>query len=136
MNKAVIIGRLTRDPDIRFTPNGVTVTNFTVAVDRPFKNKDGEREADFVRVTAWRKLAQICGDNLKKGRLVGVAGRIQTDSWKNEQGEWRNSTEIVADEIKFLDWPKEQKKTEQELSDYDDSVFNPEAFEQTDDLPF
>lgn len=135
MNKAVIIGRLTRDPDIKFTQNGNTVTSFTVAVDRPFKNKNGEREADFIRVTTWRKLAQICGDNLHKGRLVGVAGRIQTDSWKDDRGQWKNKVEIVAGEVKFLDRPKEHKK-EGRLSDYDDSVFNPEAFEQTDELPF
>lgn len=136
MNKAFLIGRLTRDPDFKFTPtNAIPVTNFTLAVDRPFLNRKGEREADFIRIVAWRKLAEVCANNLQKGRLVAVSGRIETSSWKDDQGQWKNKVEVVADEVKFLDWPKEQNE-KQEISDYDDSVFNPEAFEQTEEVPF
>lgn len=136
MNKAFLIGRLTKDPDLRFTPsNAIPVTSFTLAVDRPFLNRQGEREADFIRVVAWRKLAEIYANNLQKGRLVAVFGRIQVRNYKTQDGQRRTISEVVADEVKFLDWPKEQKG-KQEISDYDDSVFNPEAFEQTEEVPF
>lgn len=107
MNKVILIGRLTRDPELRFTPaNSVPVTTFTIAVDRPFLNQKGEREADFIRIVVWRKLAEVCANNLKKGRQVAVSGRLQVRSYEGQDGQRRSVSEVVADEVKFLERPK------------------------------
>lgn len=138
LNKAFLIGRLTRDPELRFTPaNGVPVTNFTLAVDRPFLNRKGEREADFIRIVAWRKLAEICANNLQKGRLVCVVGRIQVRNYETQDGERRTISEVIADEVQFLDKPK-QKSESPDLGDvgseidFDDVMEGPED----DGVPF
>ena len=109
LNKAIIIGRLTKDPELKYTQSGVAVTNFTVAVNRNFKNQQGEQEADFIPVVVWRKLAETCCQDLGKGRLVAVSGKIQTRSYDDKDGIRRYVTEIVADEVQFLDWG--EKKT-------------------------
>ena len=109
MNRAALIGRLTRDPELRYTTNGVAVATFTLATDRPFKNAAGERETDFIRIVCWRKLAEIVANNLGKGRLVGVEGRIQVRSYETPEGEKKQAFEIVADNVDFLDWPKDQQ---------------------------
>ncbi|MGI6486423.1 MAG: single-stranded DNA-binding protein [Thermoanaerobacterales bacterium] len=107
LNKIILIGRLTRDPELRFTPaNGVPVATFTLAVDRPFLNQKGEREADFIKIVTWRKLAESCGNNLTKGRLVAVSGRLQIRSYETPEGQKRYISEVVADEVRFLDRPK------------------------------
>ena len=76
MNHVILIGRLTRDPELRYTPNGVAVANFTLAVDRPYTNQEGEREADFIPIVVWQKLAETCANHLHKGRLVAVDDKI------------------------------------------------------------
>lgn len=119
MNNTFLIGRLVRDPETRFTQNGKPVTNFSVAVDRNFTNQQGEREADFFDIVAWGKLAEIVGNNLKKGRLVAVQGRLQTRSYEAGDGKNRKVTEIVANEVRFLDKPK---TTEDEIDFPDDDV--------------
>ena len=107
LNRIILIGRLTRDPELRFTPaNGVPVAQFTIAVDRPFVNQKGEREADFIRIVTWRKLAETCANNLNKGRLVAVDGRLQIRSYEGQDGQRRYVTEVVADTVRFLDKPK------------------------------
>lgn len=107
LNRIILIGRLTRDPELRFTPaNGVPVAQFTIAVDRPFVNQKGEREADFIRIVTWRKLAETCANNLTKGRLVAVDGRLQIRSYEGQDGQRRYVTEVVADTVRFLDKPK------------------------------
>ncbi len=103
LNKVVLIGRLTKDPEIRYLPSGVAVTTFFLAVNRNFTNQQGEREADFLPIVTWRGLAETCSKYLSKGRLVAVAGRIQTRSYETQTGERRYVTEIVADEVQFLD---------------------------------
>lgn len=103
MNHIVIIGRLTRDPELRYTPNGVAVANFTVAVDRPFNNAKGEKEADFIPVVVWQKLAENCANHLRKGRLVGVEGRLQIRSYDAQDGQKRRVSEIIANNVQFLD---------------------------------
>ena len=103
MNHIVTIGRLTKDPELRYTPNGVAVGSFTVAVDRPINNDNGEREADFIPVVVWQKLAENCANHLKKGRLVAVEGRLQIRSYDTQDGQKRRVAEIVASEVKFLD---------------------------------
>ena len=107
MNQAIIIGRLTRDPEVRYTQSGTAVCTFTLAVDRPWTHgkdqQSNQPTADFIPVVTWRKLAEVCGNNLIKGRRVGVHGRIQVRSYEAQDGSKRYVTEIVADEIEFLD---------------------------------
>lgn len=112
MNKVVLIGRLTKQPELRFTAGaGVAVATFTLAVDRAFKNANGEREADFINIRCWRKLAELVANNLDKGRLVAVSGSIQTGKYTAQDGTTRYTTEVVADEVKFLDRPKDGAAT-------------------------
>jgi single-strand DNA-binding protein len=103
MNHIVLIGRLTRDPELRYTPNGTAVANFDLAVDRPSTNQQGERETDFIRIIAWQKQAELCANYLKKGRLVGVEGRLQIRSYETQDGQKRWMTEVVANFVQFLD---------------------------------
>ncbi|MBE3597081.1 MAG: single-stranded DNA-binding protein [Hydrogenibacillus sp.] len=103
LNRAVLIGRLTRDPELRYTANGTAVATFTIAVNRRFQNPQGEREADFIPIVTWQKLAETCANYLKKGRLVAVEGRIQTRSYENNEGRRVYVTEIVAENVQFLD---------------------------------
>jgi single-strand DNA-binding protein len=104
LNHVVLIGRLTRDPELRYTPgNGVPVATFTLAVDRPFTNQQGDREADFINIVTWRKLAENCANYLKKGSLAAVTGRLQIRSYDDNQGIRRKTSEVVADDVRFLD---------------------------------
>ena len=100
-NKAFLIGRLVRDPEMRVTSSGIAVTNFTIAVDR-VKRRDVEKSADFIRVVAWRRLAEICGEYLKKGKLVAVEGRLQISSY-DKDGEKIYTSEVVAENLQMLD---------------------------------
>ena len=100
-NKVFLIGRLTRDPEYRLTPSGIAVTKFTMAMDR-FRKQDGESSADFIRVVVWRKLAEICNQFLKKGRLVSIEGRLQVDSYEKD-GEKRYVYDVVADNMQMLE---------------------------------
>ncbi|KXG76401.1 Single-stranded DNA-binding protein A [Fervidicola ferrireducens] len=144
LNKVILIGRLTKDPELRFTPaNGVAVTTFTLAVDRPFLNQKGERETDFIPVVVWRKLAETCANNLKKGRLVGVSGRLQVRSYDTPGGQRRYVTEVVADEVQFLDRPKAMEQdpglgdNNEGIGDIDfDFNFDDESLNEGDDVPF
>ncbi|AEE91184.1 Single-stranded DNA-binding protein [Tepidanaerobacter acetatoxydans Re1] len=107
LNRIILIGRLTRDVELRYTQEGKAVANFTLAVDRPFKNQQGEKEADFIRIATWGKLAENCANHIGKGRLVAVDGRLQIRSYDGNDGQRKYITEVVADEVKFLDWPKD-----------------------------
>jgi len=103
LNKVILIGRLCADPEIRYTQSGVAVATFRLAVNRNYKNQAGEYEADYIPIQAWRGTAEICGKYLKKGKLVAVAGRIQTGSFDGQDGQKRYTWEVVADEIQFLE---------------------------------
>ncbi len=116
MNIAILVGRLTRDPEIRYTPNGVAVATFTLAVDRPINNDNGEREADFIPIVVWRKLAENCANHLRKGRLVAVEGRLQIRTYEKD-GQNRRIAEVVASEVKFLDYGKKGEKSADKASD-------------------
>lgn len=106
MNKVVIIGRLTKDPELKYTPgNGTAVTQITVAVERRYK-KDGQQEADFIPVVIWGKAAESTAQYTEKGRLIGISGRIQTRSYEAKDGGKRYVTELVAEEVKFLEFAK------------------------------
>jgi single-strand DNA-binding protein len=102
MNKVVLIGRLTRDPELRYTGNNTPVASFTLAVNRNFSNQQGEREADFINVVVWRKQAENVKNYLSQGSQAAVEGRIQTRSYDDQNGQKRYVTEIVADNVEFL----------------------------------
>ncbi|MBS4196552.1 single-stranded DNA-binding protein [Lederbergia citri] len=103
MNRVVLVGRLTKDPDLRYTPNGVPVATFTLAVNRTFTNQQGEREADFINCVIWRKPAENVANYLKKGSLAGVDGRIQTRNYDGQDGKRVYVTEVLADSVQFLE---------------------------------
>jgi len=107
LNRVILIGRLTRDPELRYTPAGVAVTQFTIAVDRPFTSGQGEREADFIPVVTWRQLAETCANYLRKGRLTAVEGRIQVRNYENNEGKRVYVTEVIADNVRFLESNRE-----------------------------
>jgi single-strand DNA-binding protein len=103
MNTIILIGRLTRDPELRYTQQGTPVASFTLAVDRPFTNAQGQKDADFIDCVAWRKLGETVGNHLSKGRLVAVEGRLQIRSYEAQDGTKRRAAEVVADSVQFLD---------------------------------
>ena len=102
MNKVMLIGNLTKDPEINTTSSGVSVCSFSIAVSRRFANADGEREADFFNIVVWRQFAETCHKYLKKGSKVGIVGSIQNRSYQAADGSKRYATDIVADEVEFL----------------------------------
>ncbi|PKM80422.1 MAG: single-stranded DNA-binding protein [Firmicutes bacterium HGW-Firmicutes-14] len=102
LNRIVLIGRLTKDPELRYTPNGKAVAGFTLAVDRPFKNQQGEREADFINIVVWGNQAENSANYLAKGKLAAVDGRLQIRSYDGQDGQRRWVTEVVADNVRFL----------------------------------
>lgn len=103
INRFIGVGRLTKDPEFRTTPNGVSVTTFTIAVNRTFTNAQGEREADFINCVTFRKQAKNVNDYLSKGSLAGVDGRVQSRNYENNEGRRVFVTEVVADSVQFLD---------------------------------
>jgi single-strand DNA-binding protein len=103
INRVVLVGRLTKDPELKYTPTGVAVANFTLAVNRPFSSQDGNREADFINCVIWRKPAENVANFLRKGSLAGVEGRINTRNYENQEGRRVYVTEVVADSVQFLE---------------------------------
>jgi single-strand DNA-binding protein len=103
LNRVVLVGRLTKDPELKYTPNGVAVANFTLAVNRPFSNQQGEKETDFINVVVWKKAAENVANFLKKGSLAGVDGRISTRNYENNQGQRVYVTEVTAESVQFLE---------------------------------
>lgn len=134
LNMVVLIGRLTHDPELRYTAGGgIPVATFSLAVDRPFTNQQGERETDFIRIVTWRKQAENCASYLKKGSLAAVAGRLQVRSYEDSEGIKRKVAEVVADNVRFLDRApgSDQDKSES----FADSGGN-EPDISSDDVPF
>ena len=112
MNKVFLIGNLTRDPEMRSTQSGVAVCNFSIAVNRRFRNpQTGQQETDFLNIVAWRQLAELCSKYLAKGRKVAVTGSIQTRQYEAKDGSKRTAWDIVADEVEFLTPPHPQSST-------------------------
>ncbi|MFZ4454038.1 single-stranded DNA-binding protein [Salibacterium aidingense] len=103
INRVVLVGRLTRDPELRYTPNGVAVVNFGIAVNRPFTNQQGEREADFFNCVAWRKQAENVANYLKKGSQAGIDGRLQSRKYENQEGRRVSVVEVQAESVQFLE---------------------------------
>ena len=102
LNKIILIGRLTQDPELRYTSTGFAVTRMTIAVDRNYKDKEGNKKVDFIPIICWNKLAEIVAEHMRKGKLLSVAGSLEIRSYE-QQGEKRYIAEVIAEDIKFLD---------------------------------
>lgn len=111
INRVVLIGRLTRDPELRRTPQGDAVTSFTLAVNRNFTSSDGQQQADFINCVVWKKSAENVEKYCSKGSLVGVEGRIQTRSYDNQQGQRVYVTEVICNSVQFLDTRQKNQAT-------------------------
>lgn len=127
MNKIVLIGNLTKDPETRSTPNGITVCTFTIAVNRRFAEKDGEKVTDFFRINAWRGLGDTCARWLSKGKKVAVLGEMQARLYTDKDGNARMSLDVSADEVEFLS-PAEKKQEKEDPINWGDIT--------SDDIPF
>ena len=110
INNVVLVGRMTRDAELRYTPQNQAVATFTLAVNRNFKNQSGEREADFINVVIWRQQAENLANWAKKGALIGITGRIQTRNYENQQGQRVYVTEVVADNFQLLESRNQQNQ--------------------------
>jgi single-strand DNA-binding protein len=143
INRVVLVGRLTKDPELSYTPNGIAVAKFTIAVNRPFTNQQGEREADFINVVVWRKQAENVANFLKKGSLAGVDGRLQTRSYDNNEGKRVYVTEVMAESVQFLE-PKNSNQGNRSNQQSNSNSNDPDPFANAgqpvdvsdDDLPF
>lgn len=132
LNRVILIGRLTADPSLRYTPNGVAVASFTLAIDRNYKNAQGEKETDFINCVVYRQLAELVVNFLVKGKLAAVDGRIQVRSYAGQDGQKRWVTEVIAEEVRFLS-PKgegERVSTNPPTSSFGREV------NLSDDIPF
>lgn len=142
INNVVLVGRLTRDPELKYTPQNQAVGTFSLAVNRPFKNANGEREADFINCVIWRQQAENLSNFAKKGTLIGITGRIQTRNYENQQGQKVYVTEVVADNFQMLESNKSQgqqdnKPQTQNKKPQNNDSFGSDPMEiSDDDLPF
>ena len=135
INRTVLVGRLTKDPEYRVTPAGVQVANFTLAVNRTFKNAKGEQEADFLNCVVFRKPAENVNNYLKKGSLAGVEGRLQSRSYENNEGKRVYVTEVVCDSVQFLE-PKGSNQGQPAPKQQSNDPFANGPDVQSSDLPF
>ncbi len=124
MNKACLIGRLTRDPELRYTSSNKAVASFTLAVNRQFTNQSGEREADFIPVVVWGKQAENVKNYINQGSQIAVEGRIQTRTFDDQNGQKRYVTEVIAESVQFLEKKKEQTQQEPFQNQTNCQVFN------------
>ena len=132
-NRIILIGRLTRDPELRYVPSGAPVASFTLAVDRPFRDQQGNRETDFIDIVAWRKLAEQVSQYMSKGRMVAVEGRLQIRSYETQDGQKRKVSEVVADGVRFLDRGKMAAPAEAPAPAHEEAA--PSSTED-EDIPF
>lgn len=136
MNKVVLIGRLTKNPELRFIPGtGLAVSTFIIAVDRR-ANKEGKKETDFIPIVVWGKQGENVANYMSKGKLIGISGRIQTRNYEDKDGIRRYITEIVADEVQFLDYKSSSNNASatNDSTSYDDGWNDP--VEDDDEIPF
>ncbi|WP_423189440.1 single-stranded DNA-binding protein [Alkalibacterium sp. f15] len=146
INNTVLVGRLTRDPELKYTGSGLAVASFNIAVERPFSNANGEKETDFINCVVWKKTAEALSNFTSKGSLIGLTGRIQTRNYEGNDGKRVYVTEVVAENVKFLEPKKTSKKeSSSSESDYVQNSKNDveDAFDKNedidisdDDLPF
>ena len=114
MNHCVLMGRLTKDPELRMTNNQLPVATFTIAIDRKFKDASGNKQVDFINCVAWRKTAELISQHFTKGRMIAVIGSIQVRSWDDKEGNKRYATEVIVDEFSFTG---DNKQTSQQSND-------------------
>jgi single-strand DNA-binding protein len=137
LNSVVLVGRLTKDPELRYTPSNQAVSTFSLAVNRNFKSQNGEREADFINCVIWRQQAENLANWAKKGALIGITGRIQTRNYENQQGQRVYVTEVVAEQFQLLESQKERGNQSQGNSQPDFGRNEADPFVIDDDsLPF
>jgi single-strand DNA-binding protein len=132
LNSIILIGRLTKDPELRYTPNGVAVATFTLAVERSRKNAQGEKETDFINIVVWRQLAELCANYLGKGKLAAVEGELHIRSFDGQDGGKRWITEVAAENVRFLS-PKDNSNNQP--TGASNSLGNEITFND-DDIPF
>lgn len=131
MNRVVLVGRITKDPELKYTQSNIAVVSFTIAVNRMFADQSGERQADFIQCVVWRKQAENLAKYVTKGQLIGVDGRIQTRTYESDQGT-RYVTEVVCDSVQFLETRSDQPRSESNDDFYEASS----KLSVEDDLPF
>lgn len=139
LNRINVMGRLTRDPELRRTQNGTAVTSFTLAVDRDFKNADGTKDTDFIDVVAWRNTAEFVSKYFSKGRMAVVEGRLQLRDWTDKDGNKRRSVEIIANSVYFADSKPQEGPASYSPASYSPASSSPVEFsdvEDDGDLPF
>lgn len=138
LNRVILIGRLTKDPELRYTPAGVAVVTYTLAVDRPYGGNEGKKEADFIPIVAWRQLAENCANYLRKGRLAAVEGRMQVRNYDNNEGRRIYITEVIADNVRFLESGNSSNRSESTPSGSNQNPYdNQKPIDiSDDDLPF
>ncbi|MFH5724081.1 single-stranded DNA-binding protein [Streptococcus agalactiae] len=137
INNVVLVGRMTRDAELRYTPSNQAVATFSLAVNRNFKNQSGEREADFINCVIWRQQAENLANWAKKGALVGITGRIQTRNYENQQGQRIYVTEVVAENFQLLESRNSQQQTNQSGNSSNSYFGNANKMDiSDDDLPF
>ncbi len=134
VNKVILVGRLGKDPEVRYTPDGTMVTTFNMATDESYKDKNGEKvqKTEWHKVVTYRKLAEICGNYLVKGKLVYIEGKIQTRSWEDKEGVKRYATEIIANDMQMLDSKGQSRPAESAAPDTASAPGGMAA----DDVPF
>ena len=128
LNKAILVGRLTADPELKQTPNGVSVCSFSIAINRPYSSKNGERQTDFINVVAWKQTAEFVEKYFKKGAMIALRGSIQQRNYEDKNGNKRTAFEVIADEVSFCGSKADKPQTP-----------NNDDFEEipiSDDLPF
>lgn len=134
-NKVVLIGRLTRDPELRFTQNGKAVASFSLAVDRAFK-REGQPEADFFRISVWGKQAENCANYLSKGSLAAIDGRIEMNKYTDKDGQERTSVDVTASDVRFLSSPGGKKNSQESNAPVADNNKGDMSDFSDDGLPF
>ena len=147
VNSVILVGRLTRDPELRYTPNGNPVARFSLAVDRSFRGPNGERQTDFIRCSCWNKTAELVSNYLQKGRLVAIEGSLRVNSVTNADGSRRDYTEVICSRVTFLDRGRDGSGTsspeESDFADFGEVVTAPQVRtnavvieDDDDDVPF
>lgn len=138
INKAILVGRLGKDPEIRYTPSGTAIANFTMATSENYKDKDGQKQerTEWHRIVAFGKLAEICGEYLAKGKQVYIEGRIQTRSWDDKDGNKKYMTEIVANTMQMLGKPEDTSALGGGQTIIAESAVHPEPSPVDEDVPF
>lgn len=137
LNSVVLVGRLTKDPELRYTPSNQAVATFSLAVNRRFKNQNGKREADFINCVIWRQQAENLANWGKKGNLIGITGSIQTRNYENQQGQRVYVTEVVAEKFQLLEFNKQNDRGQSQSHSQQDFARQAEPFNiEESDLPF